>query len=105
MTAPRIGCRVTPASKAFVEKDAGKCTDAVNRGYRRASGDILAYLNCDEQYLPGALAAVREFFEAHPQMWKSRWPGPLSPTAAGTMYAIGIKWFRIRRGSDSGSPS
>ena len=53
--------------KAFIEKDAGMY-DAVNRGYRRATGDILAYLNCDEQYLPGALAAVEEFFQQHPQV-------------------------------------
>ena len=53
--------------KAFVEKDSGMY-DAVNRGYRRATGDILAYLNCDEQYLPGALAAVRDFFEKNPQI-------------------------------------
>ena len=52
--------------KAFIEKDGGMY-DAVNRGYKRASGDILAYLNCDEQYLPGALKAVREFFEANPK--------------------------------------
>src|SRR3954468_9321875 len=38
---------------AFVEKDRGMY-DAVNRGYRRGTGDIFAYLNCDEQYLPGA---------------------------------------------------
>ena len=54
-----------PRVQAFIEKDAGMY-DAVNRGYRRATGDILAYLNCDEQYLPGALAAVAEFFAAHP---------------------------------------
>src|SRR5471030_2772445 len=42
--------------------------DAVNCGYRRATGGILAYLNCDEQYLPGALKAVREFFEANPKV-------------------------------------
>jgi glycosyltransferase involved in cell wall biosynthesis len=53
--------------KAFIEKDGGMY-DAVNRGYRRAEGDILCYLNCDEQYLPGALAAVRSFFETHPDV-------------------------------------
>jgi glycosyltransferase involved in cell wall biosynthesis len=53
--------------KAFIEKDSGMY-DAVNRGYRRATGDILSYLNCDEQYLPGALAAVQAFFESHPQV-------------------------------------
>src|SRR5580704_14991665 len=53
--------------KAFVEKDAGMY-DAVNRGLRRASGEILAYLNCDEQYLPGALAAVSDFFTARPNV-------------------------------------
>lgn len=53
--------------KAFVEKDGGMY-DAVSRGFRRATGDVLAYLNCDEQYLPGALRAVREFFEANPEI-------------------------------------
>ncbi|HEY3761425.1 MAG TPA: glycosyltransferase [Verrucomicrobiae bacterium] len=56
-----------PRVKAFIERDGGMY-DAVNRGYRRATGDILAYLNCDEQYLPGALVAIQEFFEAHPQV-------------------------------------
>jgi len=53
--------------KAFFEKDGGMY-DAVNRGYRRAQGDILAYLNCDEQYLPGALKAVHDFFEKNPKI-------------------------------------
>jgi glycosyltransferase involved in cell wall biosynthesis len=53
--------------KAFVEKDAGMY-DAINRGLRRATGDICAYLNCDEQYLPGALAAVQACFEQNPQV-------------------------------------
>ena len=52
---------------AFIEKDGGMY-DAVNRGYCRAQGDILAYLNCDEQYLPGALKTVHDFFEAHPEI-------------------------------------
>src|SRR5208337_3753681 len=56
-----------PRVQAFVEKDQGMY-DGINRGLRRAGGDILAYLNCDEQYLPGALAAVAGFFERHPQV-------------------------------------
>jgi len=56
-----------PRVRAFIEKDGGMY-DAVNRGFRRATGDILAYLNCDEQYLPGALAAVEEFFRQHPRV-------------------------------------
>lgn len=53
--------------RAFIEKDFGMY-DAINRGYRRAQGDILAHLNCDEQYLPGALRAVHRFFEQHPEV-------------------------------------
>ena len=52
--------------QAFFEKDQGMY-DAVNRGWRRAKGEILAYLNCDEQYLPGGLRAVGAFFRRRPQ--------------------------------------
>jgi glycosyltransferase involved in cell wall biosynthesis len=53
--------------KACVEKDDGMY-DAINRGLRKATGEILAYLNCDEQYLPGALKTVVDLFEAHPDV-------------------------------------
>jgi len=53
--------------KAFIEKDRGMY-DAINRGLQRAQGDILCYLNCDEQYLPGALQQVRAFFATHPEI-------------------------------------
>jgi glycosyltransferase involved in cell wall biosynthesis len=56
-----------PSLKLHVEKDTGMY-DAVNRGLRRARGEILAYLNCDEQYLPGTLAAVADFFAQHPDV-------------------------------------
>lgn len=59
--------KTDPRVTAFVEPDAGMY-DAINRGLRRATGDVLAYLNCDEQYLPGALAAVAAYFEAHPEV-------------------------------------
>jgi glycosyltransferase involved in cell wall biosynthesis len=51
--------------KPIIEKDKGMY-DAVNRGYKRATGDILAYLNCDEQYLPSGLKSVHDFFEKNP---------------------------------------
>jgi glycosyltransferase involved in cell wall biosynthesis len=51
--------------KAFIEKDRGMY-DAVNRGLRKAKGEILAYINCDEQYLPGALQSVWNYFQENP---------------------------------------
>lgn len=53
--------------KLYVEKDAGMY-DAVNRGLQRATGPIVAYLNCDEQYLPGALRKVLSYFSVHPEI-------------------------------------
>jgi glycosyltransferase involved in cell wall biosynthesis len=53
-------------TRSFIEADQGMY-DAVNRGYRRAHGEFLAYLNCDEQYLPGALDKVVRFFDDHPE--------------------------------------
>jgi glycosyltransferase involved in cell wall biosynthesis len=53
--------------KLFVEKDDGMY-DAVNRGLIKAKGDICAYLNCDEQYLPRALPTVQRFFDHHPEI-------------------------------------
>ena len=40
--------------------------DAINRGLAQGSGAICAYLNCDEQYLPGALQRVGDAFASHP---------------------------------------
>ena len=56
-----------PRVEAHIEADAGMY-DAINRGLRRSTGDILAYLNCDEQYLPGALTKVARYFEQHPDV-------------------------------------
>jgi glycosyltransferase involved in cell wall biosynthesis len=56
-----------PEIVGVVEKDRGMY-DAVNRGFGRASGEILAYLNCDEQYLPGVLAQVGDYFKRHPEV-------------------------------------
>ena len=49
------------------EKDGGMY-DAINRGFEKAKGSICAYLNCDEQYLPGTLKRVAEAFRANPDV-------------------------------------
>lgn len=66
---PEVGEWVRAETKAqfFEEKDDG-IYDALNRGFARASGEIFAWLNCDEQYLPGALAAVEAYFAEHPDV-------------------------------------
>jgi glycosyltransferase involved in cell wall biosynthesis len=55
------------ALKIFSEPDAGMY-DAVNRGLARATGDLCAYLNCDDQYLPDTLATVVKFFQKNPSI-------------------------------------
>jgi len=50
----------------YSEKDAGMY-DAINKGLRKATGEICAYLNCDEQYLPGTLRWVADYFAVFPK--------------------------------------
>ena len=46
--------------RIFKEKDEGMY-DAINRGMKKGTGKVRAYLNCDEQYLLRALKVVRKF--------------------------------------------
>lgn len=48
------------------EKDAGQA-DAINKGLARATGGIVAWLNSDDFYFPGAVASAVNAFEAHPE--------------------------------------
>jgi len=47
------------------EPDCGQ-SDAINKGWRLCRGEIVAYLNADDTYAPGALASVAETFSGHP---------------------------------------
>jgi glycosyltransferase involved in cell wall biosynthesis len=50
-----------------VQKDKGMY-DAINKGLSLAQGNIISYLSCDEQYLPGTLSFVKEFMEQNPEV-------------------------------------
>jgi glycosyltransferase involved in cell wall biosynthesis len=51
-------------SQLLIEKDKGPA-DGLNKGFARAGGDILYYLNSDDKILPGAFAQVTEAFMKH----------------------------------------
>jgi glycosyltransferase involved in cell wall biosynthesis len=50
------------------EPDGGQ-TEAINRGIEGTSGEIVAYLNSDDYYLPGSLERVADTFEGTGQCW------------------------------------
>lgn len=49
------------------EKDKGQ-TDAINKGFARANGQIFAWLNSDDTYEPGAISAAVEFLMQNPDI-------------------------------------
>jgi len=48
------------------EKDRGQ-TDAINKGFALAKGEVLAWLNSDDTLLPNAVEDAVEYLSTHPQ--------------------------------------
>jgi glycosyltransferase involved in cell wall biosynthesis len=41
---------------------------AINHGWRHTSGEVIAWINSDDVYTPGALLRVGEYFQLHPEV-------------------------------------
>src|SRR5690606_13760891 len=55
--------------KLISEKDKGQ-SDAINKGLKLATGDIIAYLNSDDTYKKNTLITISKFFKKHKEvMW------------------------------------
>jgi glycosyltransferase involved in cell wall biosynthesis len=51
------------------EQDGGQA-EALNKGLRKVKGDIVAFINSDDLYLPGAFSLVVDYFRRHPDaLW------------------------------------
>ncbi len=48
------------------EKDSGQ-SEAINKGFQKAHGEFVGWLNSDDLYLPGAVSAAIQVFQAHPE--------------------------------------
>ncbi len=69
------------------EPDRGQ-SHAINKGFKRASGEILAWINSDDTYLPGTLRRVAEFFSKEDREW-----------VAGKYIAMRMDGTEIERGN------
>ena len=61
--------RYADRARVTIEPDTGQA-NAINKGLRAATGDVIGWLNSDDLLLPGALARVaREFRERPELLW------------------------------------
>jgi glycosyltransferase involved in cell wall biosynthesis len=90
-------------SRAVVSTDDRGMYDAVNRGMSQVRGDVVGYINADDEIAPGAFRAVAEVFRRHPRV---QWAcgrveyidgdgavlGAMSPVLPTREAYIGIGW-------------
>lgn len=93
-------------SRVVVSRDDQGMYDAINRGMSLVEGDLLGYMNADDEIAPGALRRVGDAFAKHPNV---QWVfgtveyidgdgvviGRLAPIAPSLRAYLGIRWSPI----------
>src|SRR5208337_1473500 len=55
-----------PGVRWISERDSGQ-SDAINKGFLLAAGELVGWLNADDYYLPGGLQAIARAAQEHPE--------------------------------------
>lgn len=77
------------------EPDKGQ-SDAINKGWKRARGDILAYLNADDCYTPDAVEIAVAYFNEHPDVGMVYGDGIMTDVAGTILSADPAGEFSLR---------
>ena len=59
----QLGCNGVDLN--FVSEEDKGMYDAVNKGFANANGDVFAWINADDIYLPGAFAMIAKVFDSY----------------------------------------
>src|SRR5436190_23075123 len=55
--------------RAWIERHENRGqTPTINKGWERATGEILTWLNSDDTFLPGAVTTAVEYLKTHPDV-------------------------------------
>lgn len=83
-------------SRLIVEPDNGHA-DALNKGFRWATGDILGWINSDDILLPGALAFIDRLFRSRPDIeWVTGRPSSMNENGEIGWVGPLRAWSRLR---------
>ncbi len=96
----RFGKRYPKIISWESKKDKGQ-TDAINKGLKKAEGEVLTYLNADDIYKKGTLRRVGEYFARHN---KALWVAGKGETIDGdgrkaSEWATDYKNFLLKQGN------
>jgi glycosyltransferase involved in cell wall biosynthesis len=76
------------------EPDHGQ-SDAINKGWRMANGEIIAYLNADDTYMPMAVQTAVQFFKDNPSIHMVYGDCKIIDEHSNTIGSIPVKEFKL----------